>query len=63
MQLALVMGLESLAALQGCKSLSLWHGSPANLYPCCLKSLQIPPPWEPPSKVTSTPREPNQAGA
>lgn len=63
MQLIPVIGLESLAVPQGCKSLSLLHGSPANLYPYCMKSLQIPAPWGPLSKATNTPREPNQAGA
>lgn len=37
MQLDLVMGLESLAVLQGCKRLSTWNGSPAN--PRCVACL------------------------
>lgn len=37
MQLALVMGLESLAVLQGYKSLSTLRGSPAN--PRCMAFL------------------------
>lgn len=37
MQLALVVGLESLAALQGYKSLSTLHGNPAN--PRCMAFL------------------------
>lgn len=62
MQLASVIGLESLAALQACKSLSPLHGRPENLHPCGMAPLQIPPPRGPPSKATSTPRERNQAG-